>query len=143
MVLLFVALSVPRVFWKEHQHEFPALASLARDILSVPATGAGVERLFDSARDICHYRRGFLNPTTIQDLMLFMCTSRFDLEDEQRALINEYLSYEEMQAAREERDTQANGFDPISDDEKGEEGDSTQIRCTDQVVIDNTRSAIL
>lgn len=64
--------------------------------------------------------------------MLFMCTSRFDLEDEQRVLINEYLSYEEMQAAREERDTQANGFDPISDDEEGEEGDSTQIRCTDQ-----------
>ncbi|OQE58765.1 hypothetical protein PENNAL_c0360G08151, partial [Penicillium nalgiovense] len=124
--------SVPRVFWKEHQHEFPALASLARDILSIPATGAGVERLFNSARDICHYRRGSLNPTTIQDLMLFMCTSRFDLEDKQRVLINEYLSYEEMQAAREERDTQANGFDPISDDEEGEEGDSTQIRCTDQ-----------
>lgn len=64
--------------------------------------------------------------------MLFMCTSRFDLEDEQRVLINEYLSYEETQAAREERDTQTNGFDPISDDEEGEERDPTQIRCRDQ-----------
>ncbi|KAJ5742626.1 uncharacterized protein N7511_011358 [Penicillium nucicola] len=74
--------SGPRIFWKEHQHEFPALASLARDALSIPATGAGVERLFNSARDICHYRRGSLTPTTIQGLMLFMCTSRFDFEDE-------------------------------------------------------------
>jgi hypothetical protein len=50
--------------------------------------------------------------------MLFMCTSLFDIEDEQRAMINEYLSFEEMQTAREERDTQASEFDPISDDEE-------------------------
>ncbi|KGO49341.1 hypothetical protein PEX2_052280 [Penicillium expansum] len=124
--------SGPRIFWKEHQHKFPALASLARDVLSIPATGAGVERLFNSARDICHYRRGSLNPTTIQDLMIFMCTSRLDFEDEHRAMSNEYLSCEEIQAASEERDTQASGFDPISDDEEGGEGGSTQIRCTDQ-----------
>ncbi|KAA8649417.1 uncharacterized protein ATNIH1004_002088 [Aspergillus tanneri] len=35
----------PRVFWKEHEHEYPVLAKIARDILSVPASGAGVERL--------------------------------------------------------------------------------------------------
>lgn len=64
--------------------------------------------------------------------MLFMCTSRFDIEDEQRAMINEYLSFEEIQTAREERDTQASEFDTISDDEEGGEGDSTQIRYTDQ-----------
>lgn len=28
----------PLSFWKEHQHRFPALAALARDVLSVPAT---------------------------------------------------------------------------------------------------------
>lgn len=61
-----------------------------------------------------------------------MCTSRFDFKDEQRAIINKYLFCEEIQAAREERDTQASGFDPISDNEEGGEGDSTQIRCTDQ-----------
>jgi hypothetical protein len=42
-----------RSFWKDHQHEFPALAKLARDVLLIPATGAGVERLFNSARDVC------------------------------------------------------------------------------------------
>lgn len=55
----------PCHFWKQHEAQFPTLAALARDIFSIPATGAGVERLFSSARDICHYRRGSLNTTTI------------------------------------------------------------------------------
>lgn len=46
----------PLSFWKENQYRFPALAAMARDTLSVPATEAGVERLFNTARDICHYR---------------------------------------------------------------------------------------
>ena len=118
----------PRQFWKDHEHEFPTLARIARDIFSIPATGAGVERLFNSARDVCHYRRGSLSPGTIRDLMLFMCTSRFDLKEEQRAMINEYLSYEEVQADREEKDTKASEFDPISDNEKGDEEYSIQIQ---------------
>lgn len=44
---------------------FPALADLARDILTIPATRARVERLFNSTRDVCHYRRGSLKPSTI------------------------------------------------------------------------------
>ncbi|KAJ5456131.1 uncharacterized protein N7458_003714 [Penicillium daleae] len=95
-----------------------ALARLARDILSIPATGAGVERLFYTARDICHYRRGSLKPETIRDLMMFVCTSKFDIEDDQRMLINEYLSHQEKQAAKEEKDIKENNFDPISDDEE-------------------------
>ncbi|CAP94930.1 hypothetical protein N7489_004599 [Penicillium chrysogenum] len=103
------------VFWKDHQRQFPALANLARDVLSIPATGAGVERLFNSARDVCHYRRGSLNPSTIQDLMMFMCTSRFEIEDSQRTLINEYLSHEEVQANQEAKSTDAHQLEPISD----------------------------
>jgi hypothetical protein len=64
--------------------------------------------------------------------MLFMCTSRFDFEDEQRAMINEYLSYKEIQAASEERDTEASGFDPISDDEEGGEEGSIRIQLPNQ-----------
>jgi hAT family C-terminal dimerisation region len=109
-------------FWRDHQHLFPALANLARDILSIPATGAGVERLFNSARDICHYRRGSLKPSTIQDLMMFMCTSRFEIEDSHRALINEYLSSEERQASQEEKDISIQQFEPISDNEEEDDG---------------------
>jgi hypothetical protein len=61
-----------------------------------------------------------------------MCTSRFDFEEEQRAIMDEYLSHEDKQAATEEKDTQASEFDPISDNEEGDEGDSTQIQPTGQ-----------
>lgn len=110
----------PRTYWKDHQHEFPILASLARDVLTTPASGSGVERLFNSARDICHYRRGSLKPKTIRDLMMFMCTTKFDMESEQLSLIEEYLSTQEAEVAREEKEIRKaeDEFDPISDTEE-------------------------
>ncbi|KAJ5249503.1 hypothetical protein N7524_011819 [Penicillium chrysogenum] len=62
--------------------KFPILASVARDIMSIPATSARVKRLFNSARDICHYRRGSLNLETIRDIMLYICITRFDIKEE-------------------------------------------------------------
>ena len=110
----------PLAFWRDNQHRFPSLAALARDVLSIPATGAGVERLFNTARDICHYRRGRLNSNTIQELMMYLCTSRFDLEDEQVALLAEFFTYNEIEAAKEEKDDKPDGIelDPISDTEE-------------------------
>ncbi|KAJ5264818.1 hypothetical protein N7505_007611 [Penicillium chrysogenum] len=70
----------PRAFWGEHEHEFPVLANVARDVFSIPASGAGAERLFNCARDICFYRRSRLRPETIRELMLHRCTSKFELE---------------------------------------------------------------
>jgi hypothetical protein len=95
----------PRIFWRDHETEFPALASLARDVRSIPATGAGVERLFNSARDICHYRRGSLNSTTIQDLMMYVCTTRFEVEEEQLAFIREFFSKQEREVMIEEKNS--------------------------------------
>lgn len=59
------------------------MARLARDVLSIPASGAGVERLFNSARDICHYGQGSLQPQTVSDLMMYMCTSRIKIHEEE------------------------------------------------------------
>lgn len=101
------------------------MARLARDVLSIPASGAGVERLFNSARDTCHYRRGSLQPQTISDLMMYMCTSRFEIHEEERIMLSEYLSTQEIQAAKEERTQQQITVDPISDDEE-DEGLSTE-----------------
>ncbi|KAJ5771484.1 uncharacterized protein N7511_003535 [Penicillium nucicola] len=84
--------ATPLVFWKEYRNQYPILASLARDVLITPASGSGVERLFNSTRDICYYRRGSLKPQTIKELMLFIYTTKFDVESEQLALIDEYLS---------------------------------------------------
>ncbi|BCS27945.1 uncharacterized protein APUU_60993A [Aspergillus puulaauensis] len=108
----------PRIFWKEHEHEFPVLASLARDIMSILVTGAGVERLFNSARDICHYRRGSLQPKIIQDIMLWMCTTRFDLQEQKQLILQEHLSYQEIAAVTEANETKDESFGLISDTEE-------------------------
>ncbi|OQD74718.1 hypothetical protein PENANT_c168G01573 [Penicillium antarcticum] len=121
----------PLVWWRDHQDEFPTMAKLARDVLSIPASGAGVERLFNSARDVCHYRRGSLQPQTISDLMMYMCTSRFEIHEEERMMLSEYLSAQEIQAAKEERTQQQFAGDPISDNEE-DEGSSTQLQTRSQ-----------
>jgi hAT family C-terminal dimerisation region len=112
--------SNPRVYWKEHEHEFPILAKMARDILSIPGSGAGVERLFNCARDICHYRRGQLKAETITDLMLHLCSSKFDLEQSQIDIWKEYLSASEAAMMDQVRKPNPLGsdFEPISDDEE-------------------------
>jgi hypothetical protein len=129
------------MFWKENEHILPALAGLARDILTIPATGAGVERLFNSARDVCHYRRGSLKPTTIQELMMYMFTSKFEMLDEERLLLNEYLSFEEVQAEGEERDSRANDLDPISDNE--EEDIVVEMIQPSEVVLGKRRRSVV
>ncbi|CAG8411548.1 unnamed protein product [Penicillium salamii] len=67
-------------FWKENESRFLAIASLVWDYLAIPAIGVGVERLFNIARDICHYRRGSLKSGIIEELMLYLCISKFDFD---------------------------------------------------------------
>lgn len=52
--------------------------------------------------------------------MLFMCIIKFDVELEQLALIDEYLSTQEKQVKKEQKDVQKKEeeFDLISDDEE-------------------------
>ncbi|KAJ5463432.1 hypothetical protein N7475_008376 [Penicillium sp. IBT 31633x] len=50
---------------REYKREFLVLSRLTHNLLSVLATSAGVERLFNSARDIYYYRRGSLYKATI------------------------------------------------------------------------------
>jgi hypothetical protein len=127
--ILATVSSVPiRAFWKENQTTFPALAKLARDVLSIPATGAGADRLFDTARDVCHYRRGSLNATTIQELMLYRCTTQFEVEEDGTAFRKEYFSEGEIEADHEEKYAQQleGTVDPISDDEESNEDDTQE-----------------
>ncbi|KAJ5033214.1 hypothetical protein NUH16_003130 [Penicillium rubens] len=124
-----------RIFWKDHQRKFPVLASVAGDIMSIPATGAGVERLFNSARDICHYRRGSLNPETIRDIMLYMCTTRFDIKEEQRLILQEYLLDYEIAASTEALDVQTYTFEAISDDEE----EDVEVRLNTPAAISITQ----
>jgi hAT family C-terminal dimerisation region len=70
----------PLACWKDLEVEFPALALMAKDILSIPASGFGVERLFDVGRDVCHhYRRHRLNGDTLQLVMLIKYFERIGI----------------------------------------------------------------
>ncbi|KAG0155346.1 hypothetical protein PDIDSM_921 [Penicillium digitatum] len=100
----------PRLFWKEYEKSFPTLARIARDILSIPASGAGVERLFNCARDICHYRRS--------------------IEAEGAGDIKEHLSQSEAALLDQTRRSlpQLEVLEPISDNE--EEDQETGLEAT-------------
>lgn len=110
----------PHLFWKEHEHEYPVLARIAWDILSTPASGAGVERLFNCARDVCHYRRGQLKPDTIKGLMLHLFSSKFELEQSELEMIKEHLSSGEAAMLDQiwKPVPSLNEVEPISDDEE-------------------------
>ncbi|KAG0160398.1 hypothetical protein PDIDSM_7926 [Penicillium digitatum] len=103
------------LFWKEHQARFPAIAALARDTLSFPATGAGVERLFNTARDIV---------TIVVEA----------------TLLEKFFSQDELEAAKEEREEKLSEIevDPISDTEEQEDeledkpGDAIEVVIEDR-----------
>lgn len=57
---------------------------MAREFLAIPASGVGVERLFNQARDICTYRRHSLKPETLRLLIMLMCMDSFNLKEEYR-----------------------------------------------------------
>jgi hypothetical protein len=106
----------PRRFWKEHEHKYP----MARDILATPASGAGVERLFNYARDICHYQRGRLKPETIRELMLHSFSSKFELQQAELNRIKEHLEFGDALLLEEswKPTVLCNEIVPISDDEE-------------------------
>lgn len=76
--------SVPDVldWWRDNAPRFPILSRMARDFLAVPASGVGVENLFSTARDVCHYRCNRLAPETIEAIMIQMSADRFQLKHE-------------------------------------------------------------
>jgi len=58
-------------WWKGSQSIYPKLSKMARDVMAVPATGAGVEREFSISGRVVTKQRNRLTPTTIRDLMQY------------------------------------------------------------------------
>jgi hypothetical protein len=61
----------PCAYWKDHQREWPVLTRLARDLLSIPATGAGTGRLLAVAQNFCRTRGGSVVESTMRDLVMY------------------------------------------------------------------------
>lgn len=57
-------------WWQQNKGHYPRLAQVAKDILSVPITGVGVERVFNVTKDIINDRRHRLNAETIRKLTI-------------------------------------------------------------------------
>ena len=110
------------------------LAKIARGILSTPASGAAVERLFNCARDVCHYRQGQLKPDTIKGLLLHLFSPKFELEQSELQMIKENLSSGDAAMLDQiMKPVPLNEVEPISDNE--EEG------CEDDDLSDDLDSS--
>ncbi|KAJ6170919.1 hypothetical protein N7485_007048 [Penicillium canescens] len=104
----------PCAYWKDHQHEWPVLTRLARDLLSIPATGAGTERLFTVAQKICYARGEYLDESAMQDLVMYAYS-----EESERGtqLISRVERNKAGNEEWEEFETEAERPEPISEDE--------------------------
>ena len=67
----------PIQFWHTRSGTFPLLTQLARKYLTVPATSAPVERLFNVAGKVFHHDRCRLTDTQFQRLMFIKCNKNF------------------------------------------------------------------
>ncbi|KAJ5260370.1 hypothetical protein N7505_009751 [Penicillium chrysogenum] len=103
-------LKKPKAKPRENHGRFPTIASLTRDILTILATSVGVERLFNTTRDIYYYRRGRIKSKTIEELILFLYSLRFDLELYEVKELKRFFSLNEIEALREEKDEKLNNI---------------------------------
>ena len=108
-------------YWMANKSRFPILYKMARDFLSIATTGVGVERLFNSARDICYFRRGRLDENTIFALMLQLMTDRFMIKEEFRRQREE--GEEDIIDDEHNEEEAEELFQYISDIGEGEESD--------------------
>jgi len=59
----------PLKFWKEAASQFPELAKLAQEYLSIPATSAPSERVWSRAARVLSAKRARLDPTVTSSIM--------------------------------------------------------------------------
>lgn len=89
-------LSTPRViqtdgfdvlaWWSANESFFPRLAQVAKDILAIPITQVGVERVFNTARDVIGDRRHRLSTQTIRQIMILKDTFSKEEDEEEGTL---------------------------------------------------------
>ena len=116
------------LWWKNSRGVYPTLSRMAQDFLTIPASGVGVENLFSTARDICHYRRSRLSPETIEAIMLQMCTDRFMIAYEFQQL-SDASDIEPIASESSSRDAQ---------DMKGIEQEMEHYISDDEIITDYT-----
>ncbi|CAF4932680.1 unnamed protein product [Rotaria sp. Silwood1] len=67
----------PLLFGKEQEHVLLNMSRLAKQIFSIPASSAAVERAFSSAGIVVSQRRTNINPSTVNDIILIRSTAPY------------------------------------------------------------------
>ncbi len=101
---------------------------MARDVLAVPTSGVGVERIFNMARDICHYRRGRLDPETIRMLCIIKYYDRAVLLEETRTEDDDALTEASPQDIQHAEASVLDELTISSDEEEFDNGFSPRTR---------------
>lgn len=120
-------------YWQAHRCEFPILYLMAQDFLAIPASGVGVERLFNSARDICSYRRGRLEADTIHGLMLQLTTDRFLIKQEYQRMRDSMEPGTDPEYESDSEDMEECVY--ISDADEHENGDEEDDSGEEETVL--------
>lgn len=73
---------------------------------------------------------------------MFLCTSRFDLQEEGLSFLKEFFSLDEIEAAKEEKEDTPDQFelDPISDNEEEETQEESNEDELDLPLIESTQA---
>ena len=105
---------------------------MAKDVLSIAMAGVGVERIFNSGRDTCQYRRGHLHGETIKKIMLVKHADNEQLVDE--TLLSEVELLMEMKTDDEKHQLQ-------DDNEVGSVEDKLARDCHFKHFLSNSMTA--
>lgn len=116
------------------------MALIARDFLAIAVTSVGVESLFNSARDICHYRRSRLAPETIEAIMLQMCTDNFRIADEFKFTSDTNDLEDDFSSVFDESMEDLKEVNYISENEQDEGNDEDDLDIYEIVMVDEAGS---
>ncbi|CAF1408076.1 unnamed protein product [Rotaria magnacalcarata] len=81
-------------YWRQHQHVFPLIASIARVVLAIPASNTSVERLFSSCKNAITDKRTKLGGEKLNKLM-FLQKNKNMLKEKYRTNCNETNIYQD------------------------------------------------
>jgi hypothetical protein len=109
-------------YWKNHDSDFPGLKHMIHNTFAVPATGAGVERMFSRNGRVATWGRARLNGITITETMLYK-----EFLDRINQPLDEQAEWHRVERRKARKKNLKLGAQEASDSEDDEEENSALI----------------
>ena len=110
-------------YWKVQSIEWPHLGLMVRDTFPVPATGAGVERIFSKSGRVASWSRARLQAETIRETMLYK-----DFLVRTGDPLNEEAERRKTERRKERKKKLKSVEEDISESDEDEDNDAVLIR---------------